>query len=101
MELRPNECAFYAEKLGMLFNIQDRDVTVVGLDSLQYKWTADKGLPKFEKLNAAPPNRQFQLEDATQRTHNITMEHHGPVGNLSRADHEQITKPAAHETAKV
>ncbi len=54
------ECAFFSEKLGMLFNTHDSKLTVVGLDSHLYGQTA------LSNLSSVPITSQIEKDTATK-----------------------------------
>ena len=54
------ECAFFCEKLGMLFNTHDSKLTVVGLDSHMYGQTA------LSNISSGPTPTQVENDTATK-----------------------------------
>ena len=69
------ECAFFSEKLGMLFNIHDSKVTVIGLDSHQYKYP--------QPSNDKQPNRSSNNNKKTTEAIQINEVDHDRRGVIS------------------
>lgn len=51
MNYREYECAFFSDKLGMLFNVHDNKATIVGLDSNQFQQQVNPSSKAYRELS--------------------------------------------------